>query len=68
VRIDTIETLHADGGGRSFDDLKITADTGLVERTRCGVDPAGSPCETADRLAFGMVRRPYSKTNSSLQI
>ncbi len=30
MRVDTIETLHADGGGRSFDYVKITADSGLV--------------------------------------
>src|SRR5213082_1096768 len=30
MRIEQIETLHADGGGRTFDFLKITADNGLV--------------------------------------
>jgi galactonate dehydratase len=30
VKIEQIETLHADAGGRTFDYLKITADNGLV--------------------------------------
>jgi galactonate dehydratase len=30
MRIERFETLHADAGGRAFDFLKVTADTGLV--------------------------------------
>ena len=30
VKIAQVESLHADGGGRAFDFLKITADDGLV--------------------------------------
>ncbi|HET6318687.1 MAG TPA: mandelate racemase/muconate lactonizing enzyme family protein, partial [Chloroflexota bacterium] len=30
MRIDRIETLQADAGGRTFDYLKVTADNGLV--------------------------------------
>ncbi|HEV7665890.1 MAG TPA: mandelate racemase/muconate lactonizing enzyme family protein, partial [Chloroflexota bacterium] len=30
MQIETIESLHADAGGRAFDYLKITADNGLV--------------------------------------
>jgi galactonate dehydratase len=30
MRIESIETLHADAGGRAFDYVKITADSGLV--------------------------------------
>jgi hypothetical protein len=30
VKIETIQTLHADAGGRAFDYVKITLDSGLV--------------------------------------
>jgi L-alanine-DL-glutamate epimerase-like enolase superfamily enzyme len=30
MKVERVETLHADAGGRNFDFLKITADTGLV--------------------------------------
>src|SRR3954447_7670612 len=30
MRVEAIETLHADAGGRAFDFLKITADDGTV--------------------------------------
>ena len=30
MKITAIETLHADGGGRAFDFLKISTDEGLV--------------------------------------
>jgi galactonate dehydratase len=30
VKIESVELLHADGGGRAFDFLKMTADNGLV--------------------------------------
>jgi galactonate dehydratase len=43
MRIESLKTLHADGGRRAFDFVKVTTDDGLVgwsDTTRLSAGPA----------------------------
>ena len=49
MKIERIETMHADAGGRNFDYLKITADNGLVGWSEYNESFGGAGLSHGDR-------------------
>ncbi|MGI9146911.1 MAG: mandelate racemase/muconate lactonizing enzyme family protein, partial [Chloroflexota bacterium] len=71
MKIAHIESLHADGGGRAFDFLKITADDGLVGWSEYNESFGGMGVSAAiDHLAphlIGKDPRPFEAHVALLQ-